>query len=55
MIFVDTSVWILFQQRAAVGWSFTDCSSKIVIDDLAVKTALALDGHFQQFGITVGP
>jgi predicted nucleic acid-binding protein len=25
--------WILFQQRAAAGWSFTDCTSKIVIDD----------------------
>jgi len=25
--------WILFQQRAAAGWSFTDCTSKIVIDE----------------------
>ena len=23
--------WILFQQRAAAGWSFTDCTSKIVM------------------------
>src|SRR5437764_6452748 len=28
--------WILFQQRAASGWSFTDCTSKIVIDDLKI-------------------
>jgi len=48
--------WILFQQRAAAGWSFTDCTSKIVIDDLAITTAVALDDHFRQFGgITVVP
>jgi predicted nucleic acid-binding protein len=29
--------WILFQQRAAAGWSFTDCTSKILIDDLEMK------------------
>ena len=42
--------WILFQQRAAAGWSFTDCTSKIVIDDLGITTAVALDDHFRQFG-----
>jgi uncharacterized protein len=42
--------WILFQQRAAAGWSFTDCTSKIVIDDLDIRTAAALDDHFRQFG-----
>jgi predicted nucleic acid-binding protein len=47
--------WILFQQRAAIGWSFTDCTSKIVIDDLQVKSAVALDQHFRQFGIAIVP
>jgi uncharacterized protein len=47
--------WILFQQRAVAGWSFTDCTSKVVIDDLKLGTALALDHHFQQFGINVIP
>ena len=42
--------WILFQQRAAAGWSFTDCTSKIVIDDLEIHTAASLDDHFRQFG-----
>jgi uncharacterized protein len=42
--------WILFQQRAASGWSFTDCTSKVVIDDLQIATAAALDEHFRQFG-----
>ena len=48
--------WILFQQRAHAGWSFTDCTSKIVIDDLQIRTAFALDEHFRQFGnVTVVP
>ena len=42
--------WLLFQQRAASGWSFTDCTSKIVIDDLGITAAVALDDHFRQFG-----
>ena|SRR5436190_7737519 len=48
--------WILFQQRAAAGWSFTDCTSKIVIDDLGIHTAAAFDDHFRQFGnVTIVP
>ncbi len=42
--------WILFQQRAASGWSFTDCTSKIVTDESKIQTAIALDQHFRQFG-----
>lgn len=42
--------WELFQQRAAAGWSFTDCTSKIAIDDMRIRAAAALDHHFQQFG-----
>ena len=29
--------WILFQQRIDAGWSFTDCTSKIVIEDLKIS------------------
>jgi predicted nucleic acid-binding protein len=47
--------WILFQQRAAAGLSFTDCTSKIVIDDLGIVSAAALDRHFGQFGIQLFP
>jgi len=47
--------WILFQSRAAAGWSFTDCTSKVVMDDLRIKTALALDDHFRQFALDVRP
>jgi predicted nucleic acid-binding protein len=47
--------WILFQQRAAAGWSFTDCTSKVIIDELGLTSAVTLDQHFQQFGIQVLP
>jgi len=47
--------WILFQQRAAAGWSFTDCTSKVVLDHLNIKTAFTLDDHFRQFGVSVFP
>jgi uncharacterized protein len=47
--------WTLFQRHSAAGWSFTDCTSKIVIDDLGIKLAVTLDAHFQQFGISVAP
>jgi uncharacterized protein len=47
--------WILFQQRAPAGWSFTDCTSKIVIDELGINTAVALDAHFREFGVQVVP
>jgi predicted nucleic acid-binding protein len=47
--------WILFEQRAAAGWSFTDCTSKVVIDELGLTSAFTLDQHFQQFGIQVLP
>jgi predicted nucleic acid-binding protein len=45
--------WILFQQHAAAGWSFTDCTSKISIDDLKIAKAAALDQHFRQFGVSL--
>lgn len=42
--------WNLFQRTHVSGWSFTDCTSKIVLDLLAIRTAFAFDDHFRQFG-----
>jgi predicted nucleic acid-binding protein len=41
--------WTLFQQRAGMGWSFTDCTSCVVMTELSIRQAAALDAHFQQF------
>jgi len=47
--------WILFKQRVNAGWSFTDCTSKVLIEDLHLRSALSLDRHFDQFGVQVLP
>jgi uncharacterized protein len=47
--------WILFQQRATADWGFTDCTSKVLIDELQLNAAASFDRHFQQFGVPVFP
>ena len=38
------------------AWSFTDCVSRIVMEELEIRTAFAFDDHFRQFGtVTVVP
>ena len=40
----------LFIQYADKDWSFTDCTSKVIIEKLQIMTAFAFDHHFHQFG-----
>ena len=42
--------WAIFEQYHDKRWSFTDCSSKVVIDELNIAQAFAFDRHFHQFG-----
>lgn len=50
------AAWELFQKCADKDWSFTDCVSYVVIQELGVATAVSLDKHFRQFGlVTVLP
>ena len=42
--------WQTFEKFSDKNWSFTDCSSKWIIEKLKIKKALTLDHHFQQFG-----
>ncbi|MGA2229366.1 MAG: PIN domain-containing protein [Tepidisphaeraceae bacterium] len=42
--------WELFRDNPARNWSFTDCTSKVVIDTLHIKQALTFDRHFAEFG-----
>ncbi len=44
------ATWDIFRRFADKEWSFTDCSSKHVMEKLTVKTAFAFDHHFRQFG-----
>jgi predicted nucleic acid-binding protein len=42
--------WAIFEQYHDKNWSFTDCSSKVLIDEMNIADALAFDRHFHQFG-----
>ncbi len=42
--------WEVFRQYHDKGWSFTDCTSKVVIERLGIVQAFAFDIHFEQFG-----
>ena len=42
--------WRTFEQFDDKGWSFTDCTSKVVMEQLGIKVAFAFDHHFHQFG-----
>jgi len=48
--------WEVFSRFADKEWSFTDCSSKVVMEKLGITEAFAFDQHFRQFGmVTVVP
>src|SRR3712207_7627776 len=42
--------WELYRDQPERRWSFTDCTSKVVIERFHIKRAITLDGHFAQFG-----
>lgn len=44
------AAWRIFRDYADKEWSFTDCTSKIVIEKLGLTTAFSFDKHFRQFG-----
>lgn len=47
------AAWLVFQRFADKEWSFTDCTSKVLIESLAIPHAFTFDHHFRQFGTTV--
>ena len=42
--------WQTFDQFDDKDWSFTDCTSKVVMEELNIGVAFAFDHHFRQFG-----
>jgi len=42
--------WHIFRDYSDKGWSFTDCTSKAVIESYNIATAISFDRHFSQFG-----
>ena len=45
-----TLAWKIFEQFNDKNWSFTDCTSKVVMEQLNITVAFAFDQHFHQFG-----
>jgi predicted nucleic acid-binding protein len=45
----------LFCNRPDKDWSFTDCTSFVVMQDYGIELAFSLDKHFQQAGFQVQP
>jgi predicted nucleic acid-binding protein len=44
------NAWNIFNSHRDKGWSFTDCTSRIVMQRLGINVACAFDVHFRQFG-----
>jgi uncharacterized protein len=44
------AAWQVFRDYDDKDWSFTDCTSKVVIEKLSLTSAFAFDHHFKQFG-----
>jgi predicted nucleic acid-binding protein len=44
------AAWEVFRRFDDKDWSFTDCTSKVVIERRNVRQAFAFDRHFRQFG-----
>ena len=44
------AAWNVFCQFRDKAWSFTDCTSRVVMERLSISTAFAFDEHFRQFG-----
>ncbi len=41
---------MVFRRYQDKQWSFTDCTSKVLIERLGIAEAFAFDHHFEQFG-----
>jgi predicted nucleic acid-binding protein len=44
------AAWQVFRRYEDKEWSFTDCTSKVVIEKLGLTRAFSFDHHFHQFG-----
>lgn len=45
-----TEAWRIFQRYDDKGYSFTDCTSFVVMERLKIPAAFAFDEHFRQYG-----
>ena len=51
----ERAAWSLFEKRGDKSYSFTDCTSFVLMRREKIATAVALDDHFSQEGFAAVP
>ena len=51
----ERAAWSLFEKRPDKSYSFTDCTSFVLMRRERIGAAVALDQHFTQEGFVVAP
>ena len=52
---VFQAAWRLFVQRGDKRWSFTDCTSFVLMGNPGIRKALTFDASFRQMGFATFP
>jgi hypothetical protein len=50
---IYSKAWSLYSERPDKEWSFTDCTSFIVMKAFGIKEAFTTDHHFEQSGFSI--
>jgi len=51
----EDEAWAAFKQYHDKAWSFTDCTSLVVMQRIGIDMAFAFDEHFAQMGFSCEP
>lgn len=52
---VFQKAWEIYRRFRDKNWSFTDCTSYVLMKNLSIDTGLSFDEHFKQFGFEILP
>ena len=53
---IEQEAWNIFERfNQDKRWSFTDCTSKVVMDKIGILEAFSFDKHFVQMGMIIKP
>jgi len=52
---VFQKAWLVYRSYQDKKWSFTDCTSYVLMKNLSVNIGASFDGHFNQFGFITVP
>jgi predicted nucleic acid-binding protein len=53
---IESAAWNVFERfNRDKTWSFTDCTSKVVMESLGIMKVFTYDHHFEQMGFEILP